>query len=588
MPSKMAVPPTWDLDVLFPGGSGSDALAHWLRQLRGEIQRLVPDPDGIIDAALIERWQRCSARLDEAGSFAECLAAQDTADTGAQQLLAVIDELSAALKAAEVDLDQALLRLGERQLAALAAEPPLQAVGFALAERRDLAAAKLPVEQERLIERLASDGYHAWNRLYDQMAGALRADMGAGGRSLSMGQLVHRLEDKRATVRREAQQLLESSWEAVQESAAMALNHQAGFRLSTYRARGWTSVLDEPLRGSRLQRQTLDAMWDAVARGAERLPAYLRRKAALLGSDGVYWHDQFAPVGEFGRELSFADAQQYIVEHFRGFSADLADFATHAFAQRWIEAEDRSGKAAGGFCTDFPVSQQTRIFMTFGGTFGGVTTLAHELGHAYHSWLLRDQPHFCTRYPMTLAETASTFCEALITDAAVERATDDAERLALLGSVADEAVIMMMNLRCRFLFELDFYERRAAGPLQPAELSEMMVAAQQRAFCGALAEDGTHPRFWASKQHFYFTDAPFYNFPYVFGYLFSSGIYARSREEGPAFADRYAALLRDTGAMPCEQVAERHLGVDLGSTEFWNAAVDGVLSVLPRVMQLAG
>ena len=586
MPTKLTVSDTWDLEVLFPGGSASEALARLLHELRGEVEQLMPPTDGVIDAALIDRWQRCSARLDEAGSFVECLSAQDTNNTEAQQLLAVIDELAAALKAVEVNLDQALLQMADQQFAALVVQPSLQAVAFTLGERRDLAAAKLPMEQERLIERLASDGYHAWNRLYNHMAGALRAEV-AGSEPLSMGQLVHRLEDRRMEVRREAQQLLESSWEQVEEQAAMALNHQAGFRLSTYRARGWGSVLDEPLRGNRLQRHTLDAMWDAVARGAEGLLPYLRRKGELLGSHDVYWHDQFAPVGEFSQEFSFADAQDYIIERFSSFSGDLAEFAHHAFKYRWIEAEDRSGKAAGGFCTDFPVSRQTRIFMTFGGTFGGVSTLAHELGHAYHSWLLRDAPHFCTRYPMTLAETASTFCEAMITDAAVEGARDERERLALLASVADEAVTMMMNLRCRFLFELDFYERRVAGPLRPAELSELMVGAQQRAFSGALAEDGTHPRFWASKQHFYFTDAPFYNFPYVFGYLFSSGIYARSQGEGPDFARRYAELLRDTGGMSCEQVAERHLGMDLGSTDFWDEAVNGVLGVLPRVMELA-
>lgn len=587
MLTRPAFPDTWDLDVLFLGGSSSAGLARLLRELQEEIERLVPPAGEVIDAAAIARWQRCSARLDEAGSFAECLAAQDTTDTGAQQLLGVVDELAAELKAAEVDLDQALLQLREQDFTSLVAQPALQPVALVLAERRELAAAKLPVEQERLIERLASDGYHAWNRLYDQMAGALRADM-AGGERLSMGQLVHRLEDQRADVRRDAQQLLESSWEQVEEQAAMALNHQAGFRLSTYRARGWTSVLDEPLRGNRLQRQTLEAMWDAVARGAETLVPYLRRKGQLLGSQGVYWYDQFAPMGRLRRQFSFPDAQQYIVDRFGDFSRDLAEFTCHAFEQRWIEAEDRSGKAAGGFCTDFPVSKQTRIFMTFGGTFGGVSTLAHELGHAYHSWLLRDELHFRTRYPMTLAETASTFCEALITDAALERANDKAERLALLGSVADEAVTMMMNLRCRFLFEIEFYQRRGAGPLQPAELSELMVSAQQHAFCGTLAEDGTHPRFWASKQHFYFTDAPFYNFPYVFGYLFSSGIYARARQEGPAFASRYVELLLDTGAMSCEEVAARHLGVDLGSSEFWDEAVAGVLQLLPQVMELAG
>ena len=224
--------------------------------------------------------------------------------------------------------------------------------------------------------------------------------------------------------------------------------------------------------------------------------------------------------------------------------------------------------------------------MTFGRTFGGVSTLAHELGHAYHAWLLRERPYFATGYPMALAETASTFCETLIMDAALDAAEGE-EELALLGNIGDEAVAMLMNLRARFLFEVAFFERRERGPLTADELSELMVEAQREAYCDGLAADGYHPLFWASKLHFYLTGMPFYNFPYVFGYLFSNGLSARARAEGPGFAAAYARLLRDTGSMTCEELAHRHLGEDLTRPAFWEAAVDRVLEVVPRFTRAA-
>ena len=380
----------------------------------------------------------------------------------------------------------------------------------------------------------------------------------------------------------------------------MALNSQAGFRLSLYAGRGWDSILWEPLHVNRLRPETLEAMWSAVAAKSSGLLPYLAAKAAYLGLDRMRWADLLAPVGQTGangtagghspaegqRQFSYPAAADYILRQFGAFSGELEQFARRAFSGRWIEVEDRSGKAAGGYCTDLPLSGETRIFMTFGGTFGGVSTLAHELGHAYHAWLLRDRPYFATIYPMALAETASTFCETLIMDAALD-AAGPAEELALLGNIGDEAVTMLMNLRARFLFECAFFDRRSAGPLTADELSTLMVEAQREAYCDGLAPDGYHPLFWASKLHFYITSMPFYNFPYVFGYLFSNGLSARARAEGAGFAPAYARLLRDTGSMTCEELAQRHLGVDLSQPAFWEGAVDRVLEVVPRFIAAA-
>jgi oligoendopeptidase F len=224
--------------------------------------------------------------------------------------------------------------------------------------------------------------------------------------------------------------------------------------------------------------------------------------------------------------------------------------------------------------------------MTFGRTFGGVSTLAHELGHAYHAWLLRELPYFATSYPMTLAETASTFCENLVMDGALTTATGD-HRLSLLGKIGDEAVTMLMNLRARFLFETAFFENRRKQPLTADELSELMVVAQREAYKNGLAENGYHRLFWASKLHFYITNMPFYNFPYVFGYLFSSGLSARASVEGNSFAATYAKMLGDSGMMTCEELALRYLGEDITQTAFWENAVDKVLQVVPLFVEAA-
>ncbi|MFO7246726.1 MAG: M3 family oligoendopeptidase [Thermaerobacter sp.] len=589
----------WDLDVFFPGGSRSPQLAQELEVLEqlipalaGRAEALAPAAGDGADAVpalagLISDIQDAAARLEECASFVACLSAQDVHDQQARLLETRVAALHAAMSNLRVRVDHLLAALPDRSFAALLADPRMAPIAFELEHSRRLALDLLPVEQEELINDLAVDGYHAWGLLYQGVAGRFTVEVEEDGRTvrLSAGQAANRLESPDRAVRQAVWEQWEAAWAGAADLCAAALNHLGGFRLAAYRRRGWASVLKEPLDLSRMSQATLDAMWSAVEANAHRLLPYLQRKARLLGVDAPAWHDVSAPLAAPDQRVSYDDAVDFILEQFSRFSPDLRAFAEQAVRGRWIEAEDRPGKQAGGFCAPFPVSGQSRIFMTFGGTTGNITTLAHELGHAYHSHVLADLPYLAQRYPMTLAETASTFAESIVADAAIRHAADERRRLALLDEKLQKAVVFLMNIRARFLFETAFYERRAQGPLTVDELNRLMEHAQKQAYLGGLSQ--YHPHFWASKLHFYVTDVPFYNFPYTFGFLFSSGIYARARAEGPAFAGRYVALLRDTGRMTVEDLARRHLGVDLTGPEFWQEGIDAALADVDQFLRLS-
>ena len=227
--------------------------------------------------------------------------------------------------------------------------------------------------------------------------------------------------------------------------------------------------------------------------------------------------------------------------------------------------------------------------MTWGGSFSELTTLAHELGHAYHHFVLKDKPIFAGIYPMTLAETASIFNELLVTDAAFEKSADPDEKLMLLDQKLQNAYVLFCNIYARFLFDRAFYDERKKGLVSRTRLDELMLDAQKKAFAGTLDEsEGLHRLFWASKLHFYITSSPFYNFPYTFGFLFACGVYARARKEGPSFAKKYRAFLADTGKMTSEQVAKKHLGIDLTKPDFWREAVNMALADIDPFVKLAG
>lgn len=208
--------------------------------------------------------------------------------------------------------------------------------------------------------------------------------------------------------------------------------------------------------------------------------------------------------------------------------------------------------------------------MTFSGSASNVSTLAHELGHAFHQEAMLQVRQLNRAYAMNVAETASTFAEMIVADAALKQAETKDEKLFLLEDKIQRSVAMFMNIHARFLFETRFYEERKQGVVPAEKLNELMEAAQKEAFA---IRGEYHPHFWASKLHFHITGVPFYNFPYTFGYLFSLGIYARALREKADFEEKYIALLCDTASMTVEDLAMKHLGADLTERSFWEDAV---------------
>jgi len=575
---------TWDLDVFFPGGSASPEFKRFLDDLTRDVASLkerldaaqVPAGTAELDnwTPLIQVAQDLTRRLRQAGAFVSCLSSQNMADEGAKLLQGRIAQIRAAMGTVTTVLDHQLSQIPEDVFAALVQRPEFAEIAYPLRERRMRAAMQMDPQRESLAGDLAVDGYHAWGRLYNEIVARIQIPWEEGGRTvhLSAGQAANKLHDPDRAVRTELFKRWEKAWAEQADLIGAALNHLAGFRIQLYKNRGWDSILAEPLENNRMKAETLEVMWEVIDRNKPIFVEYLNRKARLFGLEKLAWHDVGAPVGGAAAKISYEEAADFIVEHFGRFSPDMAQFARKAFRDRWIEAEDRPGKRPGGFCTSFPLSGQSRIFMTFAGTASNVATLAHELGHAYHQSVMNDLPQLAQGYAMNVAETASTFAEMLVADAAVRAAGSDDERLPLLADKAERAVAFFMNIHARFLFETRFYAERQKGLVPVARVNELMVEAQKEAFCDALSE--YHPHFWASKLHFYLTAQPFYNFPYTFGFLFSSGVYARALEEGPAFARRYVELLRDTGRMRVEDLAAKHLGVDLTKPDFWQAAVD--------------
>jgi oligoendopeptidase F len=587
---------TWDLDSIFIGGSESHELAVFLKQLQESIAEFkisiqeVKPLQSIAEASklygLVSLLQQILKSIREADSFVGCLQADNQKDKKAAVLSGQIKSLYAEYSSALTQFDQILTGTSDEVWAALMASQEFAPIAFPLTERRAHAKDKLPPEQEALINDLAVDGYHGWGDQYNTTVSQFRMTTEADGKmvELSAGQAFNKLHTENHEERTRLFEQWEEAWADKADFCAEALNHLAGFRLQLYKHRGWKSVHKEPLEINRMTEQTLHVMWEVIDRNKGVFIDYLNRKAQMMGLSKLAWVDVDAPIGGSSKKISYDDGAKIILERFRNFSPKMADFSEKAFEKRWIEAEDRAGKRPGGFCTSFPIAGETRIFMTYGGTANNVATLAHELGHGYHQHVMNDMPALAQEYAMNVAETASTFAEMIVADAVVKSASSDEERISLLEDKLQRAVAYFMNIHARFIFETRFYEERKQGLVSVERLNELMETAQRESFKDSLSS--YHPHFWAAKLHFYATDVPFYNFPYTFGYLFSAGIFARAVEEGPAFEDKYRALLRDTGSMNVEDLARKHLGVDLTQPEFWQSAVDMAIADVKLFMEL--
>ncbi|KMK75001.1 M3 family oligoendopeptidase [Alkalihalobacillus pseudalcaliphilus] len=591
----MKYPITWDLESVFAGGSESTEFASFIEETKAYINkfksRVQQSGDSVEELAeLIDEIQQLMRRTRQAGAFISCLTAANVQDKKALQWQGTIRTYGNHIQQIWTEIEEKIVQFSSEKWQQLLQQPQLAPITFYLNETRDKASDKLPPEQERLASKLALDGYHSWGSFYNQLVGELQFPFEEDGevKQLSAGQIQNRMNHTDRSIRQKAFGVAEDVWQQNSDSFATTLNSLAGFRLQLYEARGWDEVLKEPLAINRMQEQTLQTMWSTIEENKPMLHQFMERKAELLNVEKLAFYDVFAQLPVEGEQkISYEDACDVIIKHFKTVSPKLANFAEMALRDGWVEAEDRPGKRPGGFCTGLPLSGEdgeSRIFMTYDGSLANVATLAHELGHAYHSHCLKGLKPFARSYAMNVAETASTFAENIVSDALVKEAEQEDLKLSLLENKISRSLAFFMNIHSRFIFEKNFYEARKNGTLSANDLNQLMEEAQREAFGNALSEYS--PTFWASKLHFHITGVPFYNFPYTFGFLFSLGIYKRALSGGEEFEDSYIDLLRDTASMKVEDLAEKHLGVDLTQSDFWQDALNVVKEDIEEFLEL--
>jgi pepF/M3 family oligoendopeptidase len=305
---------------------------------------------------------------------------------------------------------------------------------------------------------------------------------------------------------------------------------------------------------------------------------YLQAKAKMLGLEKLAWYDMFAPVGAEGRSWEYAEASVFVKESFGTYSDKMADFAQSMYDQHRIDAEPRGGKRDGAYCMGIP-PDDSLVMMNFKPAFGSVSTLAHELGHGYHNLCLKDRTVLQRSTPMTLAETASIFCETIIRQAVLQGDASDADKLSVLEASLQGCCQVVVDITSRFLFEKGVFEKRGDRELSAAEMNEIMLDAQRQTYGDGLDSEFLHPYMWAVKPHYYST--AFYNFPYMFGLLFGLGLYAIYEKDPESFKARYDDLLSSTGLADAATLAQG-FGIDIRTPDFWRGSLAQIAADVDR------
>jgi pepF/M3 family oligoendopeptidase len=442
--------------------------------------------------------------------------------------------------------------------------------------------------EESLANDLSLSGIRAWGKLHGTITSQLTIDFEVKGevQSLPLPALQNiRRYNPDSTVRERAFRAEIAALESVREPLAACLNGVKGFNNVLNHRRNREDAIHPSLDQARIDRDTFEAMMSAMQASFPTFRKYLKRKAQRFSQKKLPWWDVFAPVGKSSRNFSWNEARDFVIENFGSYSDELADFAQHAFDQNWIDAEPCDGKRGGAFCMRIAGVEESRILCNFDGSLDQVSTIAHELGHGYHIECQKGKNYLQYITPMTLAETASIFCETIIMDAALAAASNPEEELAILETILISDTQVIVDITSRYLFEKEVFERREQADLSPDEFCEIIIRAQKATYGEGLDEDHLHQYMWGWKPHYYRADISFYNYPYAFGLLFSTGLYAIYQQRGQVFVPQFKDLLASTGLADAADLASR-FGIDIRSINFWEDSLDVIHKRVERYLEL--
>ena len=440
----------------------------------------------------------------------------------------------------------------------------------------------LSPEATQVSAKLNMSGSSAWSKLQGELTSTVPVHY--RGTVTNLSTIRNLAYDADPQVRKDAYEAELACYETIKEPVAHALNAIKLATISDCQLRGYESPLARTLKGADMERATLDAMLSAMDEYSPKFWKYLKAKAKALGHEnGLPWYDLFAPMGNSSTSFTTEEARDFLLQQFATFDQELTDMVRTAFDDAWIDFYPRDGKRGGAFCSSIHAIGESRILTNYDGMFTDVVTLAHELGHAFHNRCIHSHRVLNLDYSMPVAETASTFNECVVMNAAIKAAKDKDEKIALIESQLQDSTQIICDIYSRYRFETAVFANREKKFMNADALCQLMLEAQKQSYGDGLDHSCLHPYMWVCKSHYY--GPTFYNFPYAFGGLFARGLYAQYEKEGAAFVPKYKKLLYTTTIATAEDTA-KVAGIDLTDRAFWCSALQTIADQIDLLCDL--
>lgn len=473
--------PNWDLSYLYKGFDDPAFLAD-LKRFPEEIKVEQAILDGGDDPQtklekLTDQQEVLGALADRLSSFCNLTQAVDANNADATKYLNVLDVIfndSRIVSSAVTRYIGSLANLEDL----IAASPKLQKVAFHLRESAENAHHTIPEAVEPWILEMSLSGGSAFSQLRDKLDSTHTANY--RGQEIPLSAVRGLAYDADASVRKDAYEAEIASYKKMELPMSYCLNAVKMEARTLSKAKGYPSVLDMTLSDSRMDRATLDAMLTAIREYLPHFRRYMKAKAKLLGhQNGLPFYDLFAPVGQNVHTYTVEEAREMLVRLMGQFTPEMGKFIDNAFEQRWIDIYPREGKTGGAFCSPVHFADRSLVMTNFTGSFSDVSTIAHELGHAWHNRCLAGLPYSLIDTPMPLAETASIFNEQLLAHMVLKDASPD-EQLSLLEGNLMETNQTIVDIYSRYLFETEVIDTRADHAMSVDELKDAMLRARKR------------------------------------------------------------------------------------------------------------
>ncbi len=585
----------WSLKELYPSFESEefkidmDKLTSKINEVNEWANDIVKDNNDILVKLeeYIKRYSKLTELISKIGAFIELSISVNTKDTEALRYSDIFEKKLTHMVEASTKLERYISTIDNIECIIEKSEL-LKAHEYVLKSIVEKSKYLLSDKEESIIANMKNTGSNAWSKLKDNLISSLMVEIKENDevKEYPLTVVLNMAEDKSEEVRKRAYEAEISSYKKVEEGVAAALNGIKGEVLTVCDFRGYKSPLEKTLLDSRMDEESLNAMLDAMKESLPVFRKYLRRKAEMLGhKNGLPFYDLYAPISNADMKFTYDEGAKFVVKNFRTFSDNLGNFAQKAIDNNWIDVEPREGKVGGAFCAGLHFIGESRILLNYGGSFGDVVTMAHELGHGFHGECLKNEAILNSEYPMPIAETASTFCETIIKKAAIKEANKD-EALAILEAEICDCTQVIVDIYSRFLFEKSVFEARKESALTVEQIKELMLKAQREAYGDGLDSEYLHPYMWAWKPHYYDADYNYYNFPYAFGLLFAKGLYAEYLNKGDSFTSEYERLLSITGKNKIADIT-KEVGIDIHNNEFWRNSLKTIEEDIEKFIELS-